>query len=55
MKPLKNELIDFSNCRHLGLLAEFHLLCIQNKKREPEPSEVADLINGADKVLKTIF
>jgi hypothetical protein len=51
----KNEVIDFPDYRHIGLLGELYQLCVQNKKREPEPSEVADLINGTDKVIKTIF
>jgi hypothetical protein len=51
----KNAVIDFPVYRHIGLLAELYQLCIQNKKREPEPAEVADLINGTDKVIKTIF
>ena len=51
----KNNIIDFPDYRHIGLLAELYQLCVQNKKREPEPSEVADLINGTDKVIKTIF
>jgi hypothetical protein len=51
----RNELIDFPAYRHIGLLAELHQLCLVNRKREPEPAEVADLINGTDKVIKTIF
>lgn len=51
----KNEIIDFPDYRHIGLLAELYQLCVQNKKREPEPAEVADLINGTDKVIKTVF
>lgn len=51
----RNEVIDFSVYRHIGLLNELHQLCLQNKKREPEGSEITDLINGADKVIKTVF
>ncbi|MFA6245641.1 MAG: hypothetical protein WC615_01790 [Mucilaginibacter sp.] len=51
----KNNITDFPDYRHIGLLAGLYQLCVQNKKREPEPSEVADLINGTDKVIKTIF
>ncbi|MEO7214512.1 MAG: hypothetical protein ABIX36_17030 [Mucilaginibacter sp.] len=51
----KNEIIDFPDYRHIGLLAELHQLSIQNKKRDPEPAEIADLINGTDKVIKTVF
>jgi len=51
----KNEIIDFPDYRHIGLLSDIYLLCVQNKKREPEIAEVADLINGTDKVIKTVF
>jgi hypothetical protein len=51
----KNEIIDFPDYRHIGLLAELYQLCSQHKKREPEPAEVADLINGTDKIIKTVF
>ena len=51
----KNEVIDFPAYRHIGLLSELYVLCLQNKKREPEQAEVADLINGTDKVIKTVF
>ncbi|RYF49657.1 MAG: hypothetical protein EOO38_07405 [Cytophagaceae bacterium] len=51
----KNEIIDFPAYRHIGLLNDLVQLCLQNKKREPEPAEVADLINGTDKIIKTIF
>jgi hypothetical protein len=51
----KNEVIDFPDYRHIGLLAEIYQLCLQQKKREPESAEIADLINGTDKVIKTVF
>jgi hypothetical protein len=51
----KNNVIDFPEYRYLELMAELYQLCIQNKKREPESMEVADLINGVDKIIKTIF
>jgi hypothetical protein len=51
----KNEIIDFPAYRQIGLLAELYQLCLQNKKREPELAEVDDLINGVDKMIKTIF
>ncbi|MBB5395187.1 hypothetical protein [Mucilaginibacter sp. AK015] len=51
----KQELIDFPAYRHIGLLGELYQLCVTGKKREPEPAEVADLINGVDKVIKTVF
>jgi hypothetical protein len=47
--------IEFPGYRHITLLGELYQLCLQNKKREPEAAEVADLINGIDKVIKTVF
>lgn len=51
----KQALIDFPAYRQIGLLAELYQLCVTGKKREPEAAEVADLINGTDKVIKTVF
>jgi predicted DNA-binding ribbon-helix-helix protein len=51
----KYEVIDFPGYRHISLLSDLQLLCLKNNKREPEAAEVADLINGVDKVIKTVF
>ena len=51
----KNEVIDFPTYRIIGLLNELTQICLQNKKREPELADIADLINGADKLIKTVF
>jgi hypothetical protein len=51
----KYEIIDFPTYRHLALLADLVTLCLQNKKREPEQTEIADLINGTDKIIITVF
>jgi len=36
-------------------LADLRNLCNHDKKREPEKEEIEDLIDGAEKIMKTIF
>jgi len=50
-----NEVIDISQWRFVQHLADLRNLCDHNKKREPKPGEVEDLINGVDKISKTVF
>jgi hypothetical protein len=55
-QPLKdNSIIDVPMWRSIQHLADIRNLCSHNKDREPTKEEVEDLINGTDKVLKTIF
>ena len=49
-----NSVIDISQWRHISLLGDIRNLCDHNKSVEPTIEKVADLIDGADKVLKTI-
>lgn len=51
----KNEVYDFEQWRFIQILGEIRDLCYQNKKREPTPDEIVDIIEGVDKVIKTIF
>jgi hypothetical protein len=46
--------IDVPQWRHITLLGDIRNLCDHNKLKEPTESQVADLIDGANKVLKTI-
>lgn len=46
--------IDVPQWRHISMLADIRNLCDHNKQNEPTPQQVADLIDGAEKVLKTI-
>ncbi|HEY4213158.1 MAG TPA: hypothetical protein VGM84_16885 [Steroidobacteraceae bacterium] len=46
--------IDVPQWRHITLLADIRNLCDHNKKVDPTNDQVSDLINGADKVLKTV-
>lgn len=46
--------IDIPQWRHITLLGDIRNLCDHNKQKEPTESQVTDLIDGTDKVLKTI-
>lgn len=46
--------IDVPQWRHISMLADLRNLCAHNKKQEPTVVQVTDLIDGVDKVLKTI-
>lgn len=47
--------IDTPTWRFIQLLADIRNLCDHNKNIEPTNEQVKDLINGVDKVIKTIF
>jgi len=51
----KHEVYGFETGRYVGYLADLWLLCCRNKKEMPTPAEVADLIEGAEKIIKTVF
>lgn len=46
--------IDVPQWRHISMVADIRNLCAHNKQKEPTESQVSDLIDGTDKVLKTI-
>jgi hypothetical protein len=46
--------IDVPQWRHITMLADIRNLCDHNKQKEPTQEQVGDLIDGADKVLKTV-
>jgi hypothetical protein len=50
-----NSVIDVPQWRHITLLGDIRNLCAHNKKKEPTAAQVEDLMDGADKVLKTIL
>ncbi len=50
----KNGVIDVPQWRQLSFLADIRNLCAHNKKTEPTAEQVADLIDGAEKAIKTI-
>ena len=49
-----NSVIDVPQWRQISMLADIRNLCDHNKQKEPSPQQVTDLIDGAEKVLKTI-
>ena len=49
-----NGIIDVPQWRHITLLGDIRNLCDHNKQKEPTDSQVAELLDGTDKVLKTI-
>lgn len=53
---LKDEnIIDTPTWRHIQLLGDIRNLCDHKKDVEPTKIQLEDLINGTDKVIKTIF
>jgi hypothetical protein len=46
--------IDVPQWRHVTLLGDIRNICDHNKQKEPTEAQVVDLIDGTDKVLKTI-
>lgn len=48
-------LIDIPNWRLIQRLGDIRNLCGHNKDREPTKEEVSDLVDGVDKISKTIF
>ncbi|MET3501357.1 hypothetical protein ABIC45_002969 [Mucilaginibacter rubeus] len=51
----RNGIYEFSDFRLIQYLGEIHHLCCKNKKEMPTEQEVEDLLNSAEKVIKTIF
>lgn len=50
-----NNAVDVPNWRFIQRLGDLRNFCVHNKKREPTPEEVNELIEGTEKILKTIF
>jgi hypothetical protein len=46
--------IEVPQWRHISLLADIRNLCCHNKLKDPTNDQVLDLVDGTDKVLKTI-
>ncbi|MDD3181486.1 MAG: hypothetical protein PHD48_01575 [Alphaproteobacteria bacterium] len=47
--------IDVAGWRHVSFLGDIRNLCDHNKSQDPTPEQVRDLIDGTDKVLRTII
>lgn len=54
--PLKNEgIYDTPVWRRIQLLADIRNICSHNKHREPTKEEVAELIEGTNSIIRTVF
>ncbi|EOR07173.1 hypothetical protein [Acinetobacter tandoii] len=51
----ENEIIDTPKWRFIQHLGDIRNLCDHNKEREPTKEEVLELVEGVDKVIKTVF
>ena len=51
----QEKVYDIVNWRFIQHLGDIRNLCDHNKDREPTKEEVEELINGTEKVIKTIF
>jgi hypothetical protein len=49
-----NSVVDVPQWRHISMLGDIRNLCVHNKQKEPTDAQVTDLIDGTDKVLKTL-
>jgi len=50
-----NNVIEIPDWRFIQHLADLRNLCDHDKKREPKKEEIEELINGVEKIKKTIF
>jgi len=50
-----NNAIEIPTWRFIQHLGDLRNLCDHDKKREPRKEEIEDLINGVEKIIKTIF
>jgi len=50
-----NEVIETPTWRFIQHLGDLRNLCDHNKKREPKKEEIEELINGVEKITKTLF
>ena len=50
-----NAVIEIPQWRNISMLGDIRNLCDHNKKSEPTNDQVSDLLNGTEKVIKTVF
>ncbi len=50
-----NDVIDTSTWRHIQRLGDLRNLCDHKKTEEPTEDNIKDLIEGTDKVIKTVY
>jgi len=49
-----NSVVDVPQWRFISMLGDIRNLCVHNKNKEPTNAQVTELIDGTDKVLKTV-
>lgn len=49
-----SSVIDVPQWRNISFLGDIRNLCDHNKSKEPKPEQVTDLIDGVEKILKTV-
>ena len=49
------EVIDMPTWRSIQYLGDLRNLCDHNREREPKKEELADLLDGVSKIMKTVF
>jgi hypothetical protein len=55
-ESLKNNgIIDVPDWRRIQLMADIRNICCHDKEDEPTKDQVKDLLDGTDKIIKTIF
>lgn len=55
-EALKSQtVIDVPQWRHISMLGDIRNVCDHSKGQDPTKQQVEDLINGTDKILKTVF
>ncbi len=50
-----NDVIDVPQWRHIQMLGDIRNICGHGKEVDPSEQQVKDLIDGAEKVIKTVF
>lgn len=50
-----NSIIDISQWRFIQHFGDLRNQCVHNNDREPTKQEVVELVEGVEKVIKTIF
>jgi predicted transcriptional regulator len=51
----QNNVIETSQWRFVQLLGDIRNLCDHGKQKEPTAADITDLIDGVNKILKTVF
>jgi Asp-tRNA(Asn)/Glu-tRNA(Gln) amidotransferase B subunit len=50
-----NDVIEVATWRFIQRLGDLRNSCVHNKEKEPKKEEIEELIDGVDKITKTLF